>query len=295
MNEDSVVFDMNEDEQTHLGSLPVNVLTLLELGSSGALLASGVSMLDEDKAGWRLEDEPEFVIPLLILKCSRMIRFAIVGISFGYYGGASLPLRSAYEALAYAQLFSQRPEEIAGWIKDEYHPGLKPRERNAAQRKRLRRAEAALRRKEKTQMHHMYKELWNQTSENIHTSLESLAVDFGLSGSDILPDDLDDVYHEVGEDLVKALDLFWIRRSMGQRSAQSKVHKSHQTLPLADDVTHGEDEMGVREWTIGYTSLLAHRLTDFAIDASDPSPKQTQEYEKWHAEFISQFEEVYSS
>ena len=108
-------FPPDQDELDHQKSISDEIKKYLALAYYGAVLAVNGLYAADDKP--RI-DEPKGLVSLLLTKAAQNVRFAVRGLTYGYYSGAIAVLRSALEALEFASLFSSKPDEsIPRWYK----------------------------------------------------------------------------------------------------------------------------------------------------------------------------------
>ena len=106
-------FPPDQDELDHQKSISDEIKKNLGLAYYGAVLA--VNGLYATNDTLRL-DESKGLVSLLLTKAAQNVRFAVRGLTDGYYSGAISVLRSALEALEFASVFSSKPDEsIPRW------------------------------------------------------------------------------------------------------------------------------------------------------------------------------------
>ena len=271
--------ELNEDEAEHRSDVAEDIAGTLELANNAAALALNGLMMAEDVP--RL-NEPKGIASLLLAKAAQNVRFACTGLTLGYYSGSSGALRSAYEALIYAALFSTSPEEIPIWIRIEFSETPEP---DRADQKR--RAKRALLDQEKSR--HVIKEALIQFVEDgnrrIHSTVKGLADEFGIDIDYLLPDDLEESFLQLGEDFDMAVSLSAFASKHDARPAQNggSGGSAEQEIINVDLVGRYDAEM--LEDIATFALYLGHRLLDWTADTFTINDRDfTRGYRDWHKE-----------
>lgn len=142
-------------------------------------------------------------------KCANLVRLVTTSLFIGYYTGAAILLRAAFESLAYVHLFDDDPDEIKLWLKVELHPSLDPGQREELRRSQRDRAKDSFVRRAPSEKRErdLIKFLWDRCSHDIHSPVVGLAQWFGLDFRDFLPDKFWVALEKAGDDWGFALDL----------------------------------------------------------------------------------------
>jgi hypothetical protein len=95
-------FVLDEDELDHMQAISQELIGRLSLiNKAGILAVDGLYASTDNPSPF----ESKAIIALFLGKSAQNVRFAVHGLTLGYYGGALASVRSGMEALEYASLF----------------------------------------------------------------------------------------------------------------------------------------------------------------------------------------------
>ena len=133
------ILKLDNDEAGHLKQVSQEIAKWCALANGGVMLTAGcvtwAPTLEKTETS-----SPDLIKALLTVKCANLIRLSATAILIGYYTGAAVLLRAAFESLAYVHLFDDDPDEIGLWLKLKLHPDLHPRETDESRRSQFYRA-----------------------------------------------------------------------------------------------------------------------------------------------------------
>lgn len=281
--DDSNLMALDEDEAYHVKQVSKDTVRDLALADAGAMLtARCVTYTPTVK---EVEtNSPIFIKALLTLKCANLFRLSTTSLSIGYYAGAAILLRSAFEALVYMHLFDDDPDEIRLWLKVELHPSMDAKQRAEDKRAQWDRAKDAFikRGPDQTRERDLVKFLWDKTS---HSSAVGLAQVFDLDFRRLLPDEFWAALESAGDDLGFALDLLAWRAVDGKTLDSEKYGTKYQEALGKEKVRfelvgrYDQDKLGLLSTM---TLYLAQRLTYFAFGIFEVSdPEIRTDFDKW--------------
>lgn len=277
------VVALDEDEAHHVSQVSRDVARDLRLANTSAMLAARCVTFTPTLKGVET-NSPTFIKALLALKCANLFRLSTTSLSIGYYAGAAILLRSAFESLVYMHLFDDDPDEIRQWLKVELHPHLDAKEREEDKRAQWNRAKDAFikRGPDETRERDLVKFLWDKTS---HSSAVGLAQVFDLDFRRLLPDEFWVALERAGDDLGFALDLLaW--RAVDGKALDAAEHSTKYQEALGKEQVrfelvgrYDQDKLGLLSTM---TLYLAQRLTYFAFsifEVHDPDLKR--DFDRW--------------
>jgi hypothetical protein len=281
--DDRSVMALDDDEVYHIHQVSKEIVRDLSLADTGAILTARCVTYTPTVHGVET-NSPTFIKALLALKCANLFRLSTTSLSIGYYAGAAILLRSAFEALVYMHLFDDDPDEIRLWLKVELHPGMEPKERADEKRAQWDRAKDAFikRGPDQTRERDLVKFLWDKTS---HSSAVGLAQVFDLDFRRLLPDEFWAALESAGDDLGFALDLLAWRAVDGKSLDSSKYGEQYQEALGKEEVRfelvgrYDQDKLGLLSTM---TLYLAQRLTYFAFGIFEVSDSGLQaDFDAW--------------
>lgn len=276
---------LDDDETGHLKQVSPEIAKWCALANGGAMVTASCITWTPTLEKAEISS-PDFIKALLTLKCANLLRLSTTALLIGYYTGAAVLLRAAFESLVYVHLFDDDSDEIALWLKLELHPNLDPRERDESRRRQFHRARSSFIRrapneKRERELIHF---LWDKTSRDIHSSVVGLAQAFGLDFRDFLPDEFWVALEKAGDDWGFALDLLswkaidgkaWLPSKYGQAPPKEEVKLTLMGRYDEDDASL-LSEMAL---------FLAHRLTDFAFSIFEVTNHELKaDFDRWHKE-----------
>ncbi len=273
---------LDDDEADHVRQVTAEVVRDLDLANTGATLSAKCVTYTPSVRGAE-PNSPVFLKALLGVKASNLFRLSTTSLSIGYYAGAAVLLRSAFEALVYMHLFDDDPDEIKQWLKVELHPGLEPKARAEDKRSQWDRAKDAFikRGPDQTRERDLVKFLWDKTS---HSSAVGLAQVFDMDFRRLLPDEFWLALENAGDDLGFALDLMAWRAIDGKDLASAEPSKYRDALGK-EEVTfelvgrYDQDRLGL---LATMTLYLAQRLTYFVFSTFEvASPDLKEDFDRW--------------
>lgn len=276
---------LDEDEARHLKKVPKQIARLLILANSGAIL-SAICISRAPVLQGINTNSPFFIISLLASKCANLLRLSTTSLSTGYYTGAAILLRSAFESLAYSFLFHDDENEIKLWLKLELHPKLNPGERDWERHAQIKRAKDSFTRhaphvKEEKEV---IRFLWDRTSTDIHSSVAGLAQGFGLDSGSFLPDEFWAALEKSGNDWEFALNMLaW--KSVNQRawsSSKNLQETGREKVKMEFMGRYDDNELRLLS---AIALFLSHRLADFVFEIfKDTGPALKSDFSSWHRE-----------
>ncbi len=280
---DQNVLVLDDDEAHHVRQVAKGVVRDLMLADTGATLSARCVTWTPTLKGIET-NSPTFIKALLALKCANLFRLSTTSLSIGYYAGAAILLRSAFEALVYMHLFDDDPDEIRLWLKVELHPNLDPKVRAEDKRAQWDRAKDAFikRGPDQTRERDLVKFLWDKTS---HSSAVGLAQVFDLDFRRLLPDEFWVALESAGDDLGFALDLLaW--RAVDGKALDATTHASKYQEALGQEEVrfelvgrYDQDKVGLLSTM---TLYLAQRLAYFAFNTFEVADAALRsDFDKW--------------
>ena len=232
--------DLDDDEYEHATLVDDVTMGRLELAGEGGLLT--LYMVKE--AGPNLVmGTPDFFVVRSLTRVANLIRYSAKGLELGYYGGAASSLRSAYEALLYAHLFTSHPNEVLSWLRIGLDSKLRQSDAVREEKRLLGLAKDAFNRE--TDERSLGKEIWDQASKLIHHDLEGIAAECGLSAEDLVPDELTKSLEAAQGDFELAISLSELQSRFGQPGAHRPPHQSSTHKPQSDAVREEKRLLGL--------------------------------------------------
>jgi hypothetical protein len=281
-------FPPDEDEQDHQKSISAEIKKYLALAYYGGVLA--VNGLYAANDTFRL-DEPKSLVSLLLTKAAQNVRFAVRGLTDGYYSGAISVLRSALEALEFASLFSSKPDE---WIPRWYKVQILRMQSSGPPNQELVNQEQDLIRQAKRSLldgeqdHQAVSdfrhEMKDDANQQIHTTLAGLANQFGIDITELVPEELGKLLDSDTWDIEQALDLYTLFRRPGfTDTGKSKADDVEESPEVIVELVGRYDEPYLSVLS-SFAFYIAHRTLDlvaseFDIPANDDF---VQDYKDWH-------------
>lgn len=270
---------LDDDEANHFKQVSKKIAHDLALADKGAMLTARCVSFTPTLRGVET-NSPAFIKALLALKCANLFRLSTTSLSIGYYAGAAILLRSAFEALVYMQLFDDDPDEIKLWLKVELHPSLGAEERDKDRRAQWDRAKDAFIRHglDQEKERDLIRFLWDKTS---HSSAVGLAQVFDLDFRRLLPDDFWAALESAGDDLGFALDLLAWRAVDGKTFDSTRYQEAlgREEVRLELVGRHDEDKLGLLATMALY---LAQRLAYFSFNAFEAVDKELKsDFDNW--------------
>lgn len=276
---------LDEDEAKHLKQVPKDVARLLLLANTGAIL-SAICISDTPGLKEINTSSPIFIKALLTSKCANLLRLSTTSLSTGYYAGAAILLRAAFESLAYSFLFHDDENEIKLWLKLELHPNLDAGERDWERHAQIKRSKDSFIQhapdiKEEKDLIHF---LWDRTSTDIHNSVIGLAQGFGLDSSSFLPDEFWTMLEKAGDDWGFALNMLaWKavdRKTWSSTKDRQQLNKEKVRLEFMG--RYDANELGLLS---AIALFLSHRLTDFVFEIFEVRNSALKsDFNSWHKE-----------
>lgn len=277
------VMTLDEDEANHVKQVSDEIVRDLALADTGAMLSARCvtwtpTLKDVET------NSPIFIKALLALKCANLFRLSTTSLSVGYYAGAAILLRSAFEALVYMHLFDDDPDEIRLWLKVELHPGLDARGRDEDRRAQWNRAKDAFIKHgpDQTRERDLVRFLWDKTS---HSSAVGLAQVFDIDFRRLLPDEFWVALENAGDDLGFALDLLAWRAVDGKELDSTEYATKYQEALGKEEVRfelvgrYDPDKLGLLSTMALY---LVQRLTYFAFNIFEvAAPELKDDFDNW--------------
>lgn len=269
--------ELNNDETEHRREVTADIARTLEQASNAAGLALNGIITADDVPNL---NEPKGIVSLLLAKSAQNVRFACTGLALGYYSGAYGALRSSYEALIYAALFSTSPEEIPIWVRIEHSQTPEPD--RTGQKKRAKRA---LLDQEKAR--HVIKDglahFVEDGNSRIHASLRGLAEEFGIDIDYLMPDDLQKSLLRPGEDFDLAVSL----SAFASKHNAQPSRRSDSDGPAKRELIHvdlvGRYDGEMLEDIAQFAYYLGHRLLDWTADTFTIGDRDFKRgYRDWH-------------
>ena len=276
-------FELDHDEAAHLSQLPEALQVRLHLANTAAVAALNILTVSEDYAAL---NEPKGLSALLLAKCAHDMRFAVNGLSLGYYSGASAVLRSAFEALANAALLMDEPDQLAAWIRNQLSnrpPGELERDRQALNHK----ARAALLRFERDRrvVNDATRDFVEAANRHIHASLRGLAQQFGLEAEWLIPSDFDEALIRASDDFEKALGFYVLMSQQPQPLRRNHKHENGQPAETFAVTLINRYDEGVLDSLASFAFYIAHRLLDLTKESFAVGNKEWDQIVKqWHQE-----------
>lgn len=274
---------LDEDEQEHLKQVSSEVVKWCSLANVGALLAA--SCITWTPTLHKAEtSSPEFIRALLTIKCANLLRLSTTAIFTGYYSGAAMLLRGAFESLAYLHLFADNPEEIGLWLKVELHPDYNIKQRDKERQHQFKRAKKSFARHapHKQRELEVMRFLWDKSSRNIHSSAVELAQTFGLDFTDFLPDEFWAAFQKGGEDWGWALDVMSLKAIDGRAWSSTRYGQAYSKEESIFAFLGCYDEN--EAFLLSELALfLTHRLADFVFTLFEVTYDDLKtDFKKWH-------------
>lgn len=278
------VLPLDDDEAKHLKQVPKDVARLLVLANTGAIL-SAICVSNTPSLREINTSSPIFIKALLASKCANLLRLGTTGLSTGYYAGAAILLRAAFESLAYSFLFHDDENEIKLWLKLELHPSLDAGERDWERHAQIKRSKDSFIKhapdiKEEKEL---IRFLWDRTSTDIHNSVAGLAQGFGLDHGSFLPDEFWTMLEKAGDDWGFALNMLsWKAVDRRTWSSTKAPQLDKEKVKLEFMGRYDANELRLLS---AIALFLSHRLSDFAFDVFEVSkPSLKSEFNAWHKE-----------
>jgi len=273
------VMTLDDDEALHVKKLSKEIIRDLTLADAGATLSASCVTLTPTLKDVET-NSPLFIKALLALKCANLFRLSTTSLSIGYYAGAAILLRSAFEALVYMHLFDDDSDEIRLWLKVELHPNLDAKERSEDRRAQWDRAKDSFikRGPDETRERDLVKFLWDKTS---HSSAVGLAQVFDLDFRRLLPDDFWVALESAGDDLGFALDLLSWRAVDGKGMDTTKYREALGKDRVRFELVgkYDQDKLGLLSTM---TLYLAQRLTYFVFGIFEVSDSELKkDFDEW--------------
>ncbi|GEM_PF-2762325 len=279
------ILPLDDDEAKHLKQVPKDVARLLLLGNTGAIL-SAICISETPSLKDINASSPVFIKALLASKCANLLRFTTTGLSTGYYAGAAILLRAAFESLAYSFLFHDDENEVKLWLKLELHPSMDAADRDWERHAQIKRSKDSFTRHapDMKEEKDLIRFLWDRTSTDIHNSVAGLAQGFGLDFGSFLPDEFWTMLEKSGDDWGFALNMLaWKsvdRRTWSSTKKTAPVNKEKVRLEFMG--RYDANELRLLS-AIGL--FLSHRLGDFVFDIFEArSPSLRADFNAWHKE-----------
>jgi hypothetical protein len=278
VDEERVLY-LDDDEVEHRNALPEQYNRRLWLANTAAYISlHGLTSIDR----FPETNDPGFVVHLLLVRCAQNIRFAVSGLSLGYYTGSSAVLRAALEALQYAVLFASKPDQIAVWLRNEFS-SRPPSEFSDSRTEQMRRARKALLdwERDKRSIGEETTRFWQKANQRVHATLQGLAEQFDLDLGFLLPPGLGEAYEKAEEDFDKALEYYALlsRHSSMSHSGDGKQEDAESiTIQLAGRY----DESVANDLTL-FCFYVSHRLLDVVDQVFTISnEKFRHDFKAWH-------------
>lgn len=276
---------LDDDEAKHLKQVPRDVARLLVLANTGAIL-SAICVSDAPDLKEINTSSPIFIKALLTSKCANLLRLGATGLSTGYYAGAAILLRAAFESLAYAFLFHDDENEIKLWLKLELHPTLDAAERDWERHAQIKRSKDSFiqHAPDIKEEKDLIRFLWDRTSTDIHNSVAGLAQGFGLEHSSLLPDEFWTMLEKAGDDWSFALNMLAWKAVDGRTLSSSKARKQVDKEKVKLEFMGRYDANELRLLS-AIALFLSHRLADFAFEVFKVSNSNLKsDFNAWHKE-----------
>jgi len=274
-----------EDEVNHLRRVPEEMRHKLRLAYDGAVL--GASRVYLSQAGLSVDtNSAQFMQTLLVFKCANLLRQATRGLLIGYYTGCSILLRVAFESLAYMYLFNHDPDEVKIWLRIELHPGLDYDKRARDRREQFSKAKDAFARRALNDANgrDIIQLLWDEPSQDVHTSAQGMAKRFGLDFLDFLPDEFWLGLEKAEDDWEKALGyLAW--KNVDKKSWDIDKYRLNLEREEVEAELMGRfDEEALHSLSM-IALLLSHSLINFTSDSFEAENFElNSDFDKWHEE-----------
>jgi len=279
-------FPPDPDELDHQKSISDEIKKNLALAYYGAVLA--VNGLYATNDTLRL-DESKGLVSLLLTKAAQNVRFAVRGLTSGYYSGAISVLRSALEALEFASLFSSKPDE---WITRWYKVQILRMQSSGPPNQELVNLEQELIREAKRSLldgeqdHQAFSDfrhkIKDEANQQIHTTLVGLANQFGIDITELVPEELGKLLDTW--DIEQALGLFTLIRQHGfTNTGKSKTDDGEESPEIIVELVGRYDEPYLSVLS-SFAFYIAHRTLDLVASEFDIPTNDdfVQDYKDWH-------------
>jgi hypothetical protein len=276
INETVESLPLDPDEAKHMALIPENTQTRLALSNDGAQFI--LAIVQEAGENCQRGSSSFFMIRSLI-RVANFTRFAVIGLSIGYYSGAAAQLRMAYESLLYAFLFKLYPEKTELWLQTSLDVHMDKVMTIETEQKMLTLAKKAFNRW--TGEKDLGKEIWESASNLMHHSVESLALEAGLQSEQLLSQELLKSLEATQGDFDAAVKLSILFNKFGD-SRTKKTETENENLPWVGETGGLFDIEWLDLWST-ITLYIVHRATDFTYDMYPPSDKEMKKsYQEWH-------------
>jgi len=272
---------LDQDETGHIKKIDKNISRHLTLAEKAAVITlNGLMSLKR----YPRIDEPEGCVSLLMAKSAKNVRFAVKGLKLGYYSGASAVLRSAFEDLAFAVLFTLEPSQVAKWFRNQFSK-LPFDQLGSFREQQKKHARKALLSQENSliMIKDALSEYVSKANIHIHPSILGLSEEFRIDLEYFINEEMGEALSESEGNLTEALNRYIIKTSFRDYVPREQPSESKDASELVFiELTGRYDEEKIGDLAL-FAFYIAHRLLDLTKIVFEVESKEFfQHYKDWH-------------